>query len=157
MLMFVEASADLVVEQVRPEVTYPLRREVLRPGLPHERVFFADDRDRNSGHFAAYLDHRVVGVASIMEQPEDDGPGLWRLRGMAVAPGHRGAGVGTALLARIRDFVARSGGGVLWCNARVSAEGFYRASGFVAIGQPWDEPELGPHVRMRAGSPAPDR
>ncbi len=81
-------------------------------------------------------------------EAEASGPGLWRLRGMAVDPDHQGIGVGTALLARVRDFVDRSGGGLIWCNARVSAQDFYVAAGFVSIGEPWDEPGIGPHVRM---------
>jgi GNAT superfamily N-acetyltransferase len=70
---------------------------------------------------------------------------------MAVEPAHRGLGVGRALLARVRDFVTRSGGGLLWCNARVTAEGFYRALGFTVVSEPWDDPEIGPHVRMHDG------
>lgn len=143
-----DAGGVTVVEQVRPELTYPLRQRILRPGLPPEQSLFPGDRERSSGHFAAYVDDRAVGVASVFEEPEDDGPGLWRLRGMAVDPEHRGAGVGLALLQRVRDFVTRSGGGVLWCNARVSAEGFYRTAGFSTVSQPWDEPGIGPHVRM---------
>lgn len=139
-----------LVEQVRPEITYGLRQRILRPGMAPAEAFFAGDRDRSSGHFAAYVDHRVVGVASILEEPEDDGPGHWRLRGMAVEPAHRGTGVGSALLERVRDFVARSGGGLIWCNARISAQGFYERAGFVAAGAPWEEPGIGPHVRMHS-------
>jgi GNAT superfamily N-acetyltransferase len=148
-----DARRVMVVEQVRPEITYPLRQRILRPGLPPAQSSFPGDRDRSSGHFAAYVDDRVVGVASVLEDPEDDGPGLWRIRGMAVDEGHRGTGVGVALLERVRDFVTRSGGGVIWCNARLTAEGFYRAAGFAAVGGTWDEPGIGPHVRMHdAGS-----
>jgi GNAT superfamily N-acetyltransferase len=137
-----------LVEQVRPEITFPLRQRVLRAGLDPETAFFPGDQDRSSGHFAAYVDHRVVGVASVLEEPEADGPGQWRLRGMAVDPDHQGTGAGAALIERVRDFVGRSGGGVIWCNARVSAEGFYLRLGFVRTGEPWDEPHTGPHVRM---------
>lgn len=143
-----------LVEQVRPEITYPLRQEILRPGMAPAEAFFPGDGEQSSGHFAAYVDDRVVGVASVIEEPESDGPGVWQLRGMAVDSGCRSTGIGTALLARVRDFVTRSGGGPIWCNARVSAEGFYRGAGFVAVGGPWDAPGIGPHLRMRdaAGS-----
>jgi GNAT superfamily N-acetyltransferase len=140
-----------LVEQVRPEITFGLRQQVLRPGRPAVEACFPGDRDRSSGHFAAYVDHRVVGVASVLAEAEVAGPGVWRLRGMAVAPDHRGAGVGTALLERVRDFVRRSGDGLIWCNARVSAQDFYVAAGFVAVGEPWEEPGIGPHVRMHDG------
>jgi GNAT superfamily N-acetyltransferase len=145
---FIGEPSEVTVEQVRPELTYALRESVLRPGSSWAELQFPGDREHSSGHFAAYLEHEVVGVASVIEEPETDGPGLWRLRGMAVSPENRGRRVGFALLDRIRDFVSRSGGGLLWCNARVSAEGFYRAAGFVAVGEPWDDPKIGPHVRM---------
>ncbi len=145
---FISQPHEVTVEQVRPEITYALRREVLRPGRSWLELELPGDRDRSSGHFAAYVEHDVVGVASVIEEPEDDGPGQWRVRGMAVSPESRGRSVGLALLNRVRDFVARSGGGLLWCNARVTAEGFYRAAGFVTVSEPWDEPDIGPHVRM---------
>lgn len=145
------------VEQVRPELTYRLRQDILRAGMAAEDASFAGDREASSGHFAAYGNgpiDRIVGVASVIEEPEPDGPGVWRLRGMAVDPAYRGMGVGVALLARVRDFVARSGGELIWCNARVSAEGFYRLAGFVTSGGPWNEPGIGPHVRMHDGAGA---
>jgi len=149
-----------LVEQVRPEITYGLRQKVLRPGRPPEDSHFPGDRDRSSGHFAAYVEPGVgvvVGVASVFAEAEANGPGVWRLRGMAVDPGHQGSGVGTALLERVRDFVSRSGGGLIWCNARVSAQGFYVGAGFVAVREPWEEPGIGPHVRMHGTVDAPGR
>jgi GNAT superfamily N-acetyltransferase len=137
-----------LVEQVRPELTIRLRQRVLRAGLDPETAYFPGDQDRSSGHFAAYVDHEVVGVASILEEPEPDGPGHWRLRGMAVDPDHQGTGAGAALIERVRDFVQRSGGGLIWCNARLTAEGFYDKRGFIRAGDPWEEPGTGPHVRM---------
>ena len=144
-----------LVEQVRPELTFRLRQLVLRPGRPAEEAFFPGDHDATSGHFAAYVDHVVVGVASVLSEAEPDreaepqaGAGVWRLRGMAVDPEHRGAGAGLSLLARVRDFVSRSGGGLIWCNARVSALGFYEGAGFVTVGEQWEEPGIGAHVRM---------
>lgn len=138
-----------LVEQVRPELTFRLRQLVLRPGRPAEEAFFPGDHEASSGHFAAYVDHVVVGVASVLLEAEPDGgAGAWRLRGMAVDPDHRGAGAGLSLLARIRDFVSRSGGGLIWCNARVSALGFYEGAGFVTVGEAWEEPGIGAHVRM---------
>jgi GNAT superfamily N-acetyltransferase len=118
-----------------------------------EASFYPGDKDRNSGHFAAYVDDKVVGVASVLAAPEPDGHhiagrGTWRLRGMAVDPDHRGEGAGTALIDRVRDFVTRAGGGLLWCNARLTAEGFYLKRGFVRVGKPWEEPDIGEHVRM---------
>lgn len=141
----------VVVEQVRPEVTYDLRARVLRPGLPPLRARFPGDSEPTAFHLAAYdRADRIVGVVAVIPEPMPPAaePGR-RLRGMAVHPEERGQGVGRALLVRVFDGVARLGGGLLWCNARLPAAGFYRKAGFADVGDPWEDPELGPHVRMR--------
>ena len=151
------APPPVSAEQVRPEIVWPLRAEVLRPGRSPREAAFEGDFDAASGHFAAFADNRVVGVASVLREPEPDGPeptGVWRLRGMAVAPGQRGRGIGALLLARVRDHVTRSGAEPMWCNARVSADGFYAGAGWVPLGEPWEEPGIGPHIRMHDGAGA---
>ena len=150
-MSFAEQPGPVSVEQVRVEVTWPLRAEVLRPGRSPRDVAFPGELDPAAGHFAAFADNRIVGVAGVLPEPEPDGPdptGIWRLRGMAVAPAQRGRGIGGLLLERVRDHVARTGGGLMWCNARVSAQRFYAAAGWVMIGEPWEDPDIGPHVRM---------
>jgi predicted GNAT family N-acyltransferase len=67
---------------------------------------------------------------------------------MATAPSVRGTGVGAALLGACVAHVAEQGGARLWCNARVEAEGFYVRAGFKTETDVWDEPFLGPHIRM---------
>lgn len=148
----------VVVEQVRPEVTYDLRSRVLRPGLPPLRARFPGDDAADALHYAAYAvattdaydrADRIVGVVAVLpEATPDGGEAGRRLRGMAVHPDERRSGVGRALMVRVVDGVARLGGGLLWCHARLPAAGFYERFGFVRAGAPWDDPDLGPHVRM---------
>jgi predicted GNAT family N-acyltransferase len=139
----------LRVEPVPAEVTLPLRQRVLRPHQTIEQVRLPGDDDRDTRHFAA-LDEAgaVVGVASVRREPAPWGPDGWRLRGMATAEQWRGRGVGANVLAAVFDHVAARGGGLVWCNARVPALRFYERAGFVVRGEPWDEPDIGPHVRM---------
>jgi predicted GNAT family N-acyltransferase len=139
------------VEQVREYLVLPLRQAVLRPHQRLAEVGF--EGDASGTHFAAFdAASAIVGVASLIGEPEDPRPGpRWRLRGMAVAPDHRGEGVGRALMDGLVDFVARTGGGALWCNARLHAVGFYQRFGFVVTGEVFEEPVIGPHVRMARG------
>lgn len=67
---------------------------------------------------------------------------------MATADGWRGKGVGAQVLAAALEHVEAAGGGLVWCNARTPAARFYERAGFQVIGEPWDDPEIGPHVRM---------
>jgi GNAT superfamily N-acetyltransferase len=86
---------------------------------------------------------RVLGVGSVV--PEDPG---WRVRGMATEPAARGRGVGAEILAALIEHARAHGATLIWCNARPAAMSLYERAGFVAVGEPWDDPELGPHQRM---------
>ncbi|MGH9298988.1 MAG: GNAT family N-acetyltransferase [Acidimicrobiales bacterium] len=145
------------VGPVEPSRTLELRQRVLRPhqsleemslpGAGHPDAGIIGATDRETGE--------VVGTASVTPEAPPDGlarvlPGgaRWRLRSMATSEPLRGAGVGSAVLAAALGHVADRGGGVVWCNARVRARAFYERAGFVAFGETWLEPDIGPHVMM---------
>ena len=145
-------GGTLTVERVPPPVTYPLRGRVLRPGAPPERVHLAADDHPDTAAFAARdADGALVGTAIVYPEAcpwlPDHAP-AWRLRGMATDADRRGAGVGGLVLRAVLDHVAAAGGALIWCNARVPARPFYERAGFVAHGDVWDEPEIGPHIAM---------
>jgi GNAT superfamily N-acetyltransferase len=133
--------------------TYVLRAKVLRNGGPPEAAKIAGDDDPGVATYAATdTDGSLVGCVGLFPEscpdlPEHPGTG-WRIRGMATEDGWRGKGVGTRVLEAALDHVTAEGGGLVWCNARTSAAEFYRRAGFVEIGEHWDDPEIGPHVRM---------
>jgi predicted GNAT family N-acyltransferase len=50
--------------------------------------------------------------------------------------------------------VAERGGDLVWCDARVTAAGFYEQMGFTVVTGEFDKPGVGPHVGMLRGVPA---
>lgn len=131
---------------------YDLRLRILRPGFPPEAAVFPGDDDAATVHLGAFTDEgRCVGIASLYANQ-----GL-QLRGMAVEPERQGTGVGAALIRRIHE-VAAERGETLWCNARVSAVGFYRRLGWETEGEEFDIPTVGPHyiMRWKGQHPSPD-
>jgi len=149
------------VEAVPPSATWALRQAVLRPHEPVDQMALRDDDDPSTGTFAALFGERdVVGTVRVALEPPPlpltvlgefdlaDRRASWRLRGMAVAEDLRNSGIGTALLARAIDHVTAAGGGVLWCNARLPAVNLYRRAGLAVHGEPWNDPDIGPHVVM---------
>lgn len=125
-----------------------LRAEVLRPNLPVESAQFAEDACSDCFHFGAFSDMGCQACLSIFPAPWNDLP-AWQLRGMAVAAARRGSGVGATLLELAVDFVVKRGGTTLfWCNARISAVGFYEQAGWLTSGEPFEVPAIGPHIRM---------
>jgi len=154
-----------VIVRVTAEETYPLRQQVLRPHQSIAEVGFPGEDDPATAHFAQRDqgdqrdgDGQIVGIVTVLRQDPD--PPItdatwWRLRGMATAVDQRGQGVGMALVQAALAHVAAEHGTGLWCNARRSAVGFYCKAGFVTTGQEWEEPGLGPHIRMWLPLPHP--
>jgi predicted GNAT family N-acyltransferase len=143
-------AGAVTVEEVAAEVTYGLRRSILRPDGGD--VVWAGDEDPSTFHLAARTpDGRVVGVVRFSPAPcpwRADAGAPWQLRGMATDPQVRGSGAGRGLLVAGLDAVLARGGDLVWCDARVSAAGFYERMGFTVVTSPFDKPGIGPHVGM---------
>jgi predicted GNAT family N-acyltransferase len=158
--MTAETAPDAwTVEEVPAEVTYALRGAVLRPG--GGEVTWVGDEDATTFHLAARTaDGEVLGVVRFSPTPSPWRPlarAPWQLRGMATEPAMRGSGVGRAMLADGLARVAARGGDVVWCDARVTAAGFYERMGFTTVTEPYDKPGIGPHVGMVIDLPAAPR
>lgn len=131
--------------------TCPLRHRVLRPGQPFGQTAYPRDDHPETLHLGAFDGERLVGVVSIYREARPDRPdrSSWRMRGLATEPDVRGRGFGTALVDASVAHVATSGGGELWCNARMPATTFYEAAGFEADGtEPFEIAGIGPHLLM---------
>ena len=121
---------------------------MLRAGRP---VALPGDDDPTVVHVGVYEGDRLLATGNVRRDPAPWAPDVpaWRLRGMATEEDRRGEGLGAQVLAALVEHCRQEGGGELWCNARTSARSFYLRAGFVEVGEEWDDPELGPHVRMR--------
>lgn len=118
----------LQIEQIRPELTWRLRKEVLYPELPMYEMELEED---NYGyHFGAFRNNDLVGVVSLFQDGTD-----FQFRKFAVIEHARGTGVGKALLNYIMDFAIAEGAQRIWCNARTPAIGFYLLFGFERTGK----------------------
>ena len=135
------------IRPVTAEDIRPLRHRVLRPGQAFLETRYPGD---DAGvHLGAFAGDRLVGIASLYQEDRAGGPaGGWRLRGMATDPDVRGAGFGAALLAACMEHVGAAGGSEVWCNARMSAVGFYVRAGFEVVSEEFDVPGIGAHVVM---------
>jgi ribosomal protein S18 acetylase RimI-like enzyme len=148
----------ITVEFVPAWTTWPLRQEVLRPGRAVRDCVYPGEDDPRAAHGAALRtsvspggDLTVVAVGVVMpEAPPWDGDidDGWRLRGMATRSDSRGRGLGRQVLDLLIGHVASRGGGLVWCNARTPALGLYERAGFLARGDVFELPEIGPHLVM---------
>ena len=119
---------NVSIEQIRPELTWHLRQNVLYPAQKLYEMEMEEDED--GIHFGAFTDNKLVGIVSLFENTGD-----FHFRKLAIDPEYQGKGIGNTLLIYITDFAKTAGGSRLWCNARLSAIGFYEKNQFNHTGQ----------------------
>lgn len=123
------------IEQITPHLTWRLRRDVLYPGkYLHDMEM---DEDNDGYHFGAFKDNELVAVISLFSKGDD-----WQFRKLAVIDKVQKQGIGTQLLKYITGFVVQEGGKRLWCNARLSAVGFYNKLGYSTAGEVFYKDEI---------------
>ena len=132
--------------QTEPEIAAlrVLRGQVLRANQPPEAAFYPDDFNDTTYHIGA-LDNetgRIIGIATLLPNK-----GI-QLRGMAVASDGQKTGIGRRIV-EAAILYALSQNAPLWCNARASAMGFYEKMGWIAEGDEFNVPNVGPHFVMR--------
>lgn len=138
------------VLRVHPKDTLPLRQQMLRQGKPIEACVFPGDNDEQTFHLGAFVDNKLVSVASFYfeKHPLMSGENHFRLRGMATLPEHQHKGYSHELLKMAFPIIKQNFCTVVWCNARMSALGFYEKVGFKKIGAPFELSDIGPHILM---------
>jgi phosphoribosylformimino-5-aminoimidazole carboxamide ribotide isomerase len=119
---------NFIIEQIRPELTWKLRQQVLYPESNLSEM--AMEEDNHGYHFAAFKDNYIVAVVSLFNKDND-----WQFRKFAVDASVQSIGIGKTMLQHITDFAITGGGTRLWCNARDTAIGFYIKYGFSHTGQ----------------------
>ena len=146
------AAAVEVRLGVPAAAVHELRHRCLRPGQPFASAVYDCDELTGTLHAAAYRDGALAGVATLLEDGAE--PFRLRIRGMAVEPEYRGAGIGARLVRALQRHAADQGSGI-WCNARTSALSFYQGCGFRPVGEEFELPGIGPHFRVEWAGAAP--
>lgn len=126
---------NAVVEQIFPALTWRIRQLAMYPEKEITDVELPEDWD--GMHFGLYYQYELTGVVSLFI----DGTTA-QFRKMAVLPADQGKGFGLQLLKYLVDYCRSQGIKNLWCNARVSATGFYQKIGFETIGEPYERNQL---------------
>jgi predicted GNAT family N-acyltransferase len=142
--------------RITAEDARPIRHRVLRPGQPPDRLVYPGDDAPTTLHLGVRAPTgELVSAASFYDEPmPGTGVQAIRLRGMATLPEHRSQGHGRRLIETACAVLTASNNGqrpTLWCNARVSAAGYYRRLGFVQIGDVFDIADIGAHTVMAIG------
>jgi len=146
----------LVLKQILPDETLPLRQAVLRPNLPLSESRFQSDQSEHAAHYGVFDGEMLVAVGTVYPEacehvhaiPSMAAPGAWRLRGMATANSHRNRGCGELILRACLEHAKRAGGRLVWAHARTGAVNFYLRHGLIKVGNEYELPKIGPHYLM---------
>jgi GNAT superfamily N-acetyltransferase len=138
------------VLRIKARDTYPLRHKMLRPNGTLEDCIFKGDDDELTFHLGAFVDKRLVSVASFYfeKNTQFPDPYQFRLRGMATLPEYQGQGLSSALLRTAFPLIKQNQCTLLWCNAREKAMGYYTKVGFTPTGEMFHIPNIGSHILM---------
>ncbi|MEJ7557613.1 MAG: GNAT family N-acetyltransferase [Pedobacter sp.] len=121
-------SADHVqIEQIRYELTWRIRHEVMYPHLPLETIKLPEDPE--GIHFGLYAGDHLTSVISVFNQGN-----TYQFRKLATLEASQSKGYGTMLLSYVIAYVTQEGGEKIWCNARTAALRFYEKLGFKPSG-----------------------
>lgn len=123
---------------------------MLRPNGTVDDCIFQGDNDELTFHLGAFVEKKLVSVASFYFERNELFPDInqFRLRGMATLPEHQGQGLSSALLRTAFPVIKQNQCTLLWCNARERAMGFYTNVGFTAHGDFFSIPNIGKHILM---------
>ena len=140
----------LKVREIKPELSYHLRHTILRPHQPFEACVYDTDHDDDAFHVGAYLQDKLISIASFYAESYSGIPiaKQYRLRAMATVEEYRKLGAGRAIVEYAENILKECGGVILWCKGRTGVQEYYKKLGFETHGEVFDYPPIGPHIVM---------
>ena len=129
------------IRDIKPSETFDLRRRILSPNQSIDSIMLVED---DSGqHFGLFQEAQLVSVISLFIEND-----MAQFRKFATETSEQNKGYGTFLLNRVIEESIKNTVKNLWCNARVSALGFYGKFGFEVVSEKWMKNDI-EYVKMQ--------
>lgn len=116
------------IEQIRQELTWKLRQQELYPDLPIEAIKLAED-DLGT-HLGLFYQNKLATVVSLFEKDSQ-----LQFRKLATDKKYQRLGLGSKMINYVLAYAEEKKLQNVWCNARLSALGFYDKLGFTRKGE----------------------
>lgn len=116
------------IEQIRPELTWLIRRDVLYPGQSLDKIRLPEDEDGT--HLGLFNQNKLISVLSYFK----NGNSI-QFRKFATLVDYQRKGFGSELLHYLIEISKKERIEHIWCNARENASNFYSKFGFQKTGQ----------------------
>ena len=135
------------IKKINSTQTIIVRHPVLRYGKPIESCHFEGDDLPTTSHFGLYFEKQLVAIISSFKVQNKlfSEENQYQIRGMAVLDEFQKKGFGEALLNYCENEIKLKKGNLIWFNARKTAVGFYKKSGYKILGDRFEIPDVGPH------------
>ncbi len=130
----------LKIKNIQASDTWDLRHRVMSPNRPFDAIKLP--KDEEGLHFGLFEDDKIVSVISLFVAND-----IAQFRKFATEISEQNKGYGSVLLNHIIEESVKNNVKTLWCNARVSALGFYENFGFGAVSETWIDNEI-EYVKM---------
>ena len=99
-------------------------------------------KDEEGLHFGLFEDNKLISVISLFMEKDNA-----QFRKFATEISEQNKGYGSILLNHIIEESIKNNVKNLWCNARLTALGFYEKFGFRAVSETWIDNEI-KYVKM---------
>ena len=120
----------LEIKEIKPSETLDLRHRILSPDKFIDSIILAED---DSGqHFGLFKNAQLISVISLFI--ENDAA---QFRKFATETSEQNKGYGSILLKHIIEESLKNEVKNIWCNARISALGFYEKFDFKVVSEKW--------------------
>ena len=135
------------IKKITSTQTIIVRHPVLRYGKPIESCHFEGDDLPTTSHFGLYFEKQLVAIISSFKVQNKlfSEENQYQIRGMAVLDEFQKKGFGEAILNYCENEIKLKKGNLIWFNARKTAVGFYKKSGYKILGDRFEIPDVGPH------------
>ena len=130
----------LTIKNIQASETWDLRHRVMAPNRPFDSIKLP--KDEEGLHFGLFEEEKLISVISLFIENDTA-----QFRKFATEISEQGKGYGSILLNHIIEESVKNNVKNIWCNARMSAFGFYEKFGFKAISETWMGNEI-EYVKM---------
>ena len=130
----------LTIKNIQASETWDLRHRVMAPNRPFDSIKLP--KDEEGLHFGLFEEEKLISVISLFIEND-----MAQFRKFATEISEQNKGYGSILLNHIIEESNKNNIKNLWCNARMTALGFYEKFGFEAVSETWMDHEI-EYVKM---------
>lgn len=130
----------LIIKNIKASETWDLRHRVMAPNRTFDSIKLA--KDDEGLHFGLFQDKKIISVISLFIEKDNA-----QFRKFATEISEQNKGYGSILLNHVIEESIKNNVKNLWCDARMTALGFYEKFAFEVVSEKWIKNDI-EYVKM---------